>query len=60
MFVGREKEIRQIHSLIQSEGKCAAIIYGKRRIGKSTLIQNALSDYHGHIVSYECLNASYE
>ena len=60
MFVGREKEIRQIQSLIHSEGKSAALIYGKRRIGKSTLIQNALSDYHGHIVSYECLNASYE
>ena len=39
MFIGREKEL----ALLQQDyiGK-AAMVYGKRRVGKTTLIQKAL------------------
>lgn len=43
MFVGREKEL----ALLRQDyiGK-AVMVYGKRRVGKTTLIQKALESHH--------------
>ena len=55
MFIGREKEL----ALLQQDyiGK-AAMVYGKRRVGKTTLIQKALKSSSYRTVYFECLKGS--
>lgn len=51
MFIGREKEL----TLLQQDyiGK-AVMVYGKRRVVKTTLIQKALENCQHQTVYYEC------
>lgn len=51
MFIGREKEL----TLLQQDyiGK-AVMVYGKRRVGKTILIQKALENCQHQTVYYEC------
>lgn len=42
MFVGRTKELKELNDLITSKKSSIAVIYGRRRIGKSELIKKAL------------------
>lgn len=51
MFIGREKEL----TLLQQDyiGK-GVMVYGKRRVGKTTLIQKALENCQHQTVYYEC------
>ncbi|HRZ43356.1 MAG TPA: ATP-binding protein [Bacteroidales bacterium] len=42
MFVNREKEIFRIHSALARERSQLIALYGRRRCGKSTLLQQAL------------------
>ena len=37
MFVGREKELKQLNSAFSSQNKELGVIYGRRRIGKTKL-----------------------
>ena len=55
MFVGREKEL----ALLRQDyiGK-AVMVYGKRRVGKTTLIQKALESHHCPKVYFECLKGT--
>lgn len=55
MFIGREKEL----ALLQQDyiGK-AAMVYGKRRVGKTTLIQKALKSSSYRTVYFECLKGT--
>ncbi|MBI3534505.1 MAG: ATP-binding protein [Deltaproteobacteria bacterium] len=43
-FVGRQTEIHQLQRLVQSKKSSLAVIYGRRRIGKSSLIREAFKD----------------
>lgn len=43
MFVGRKKELAQIKSFLNEQYGCI-MIYGKRKIGKTTLITHALKN----------------
>lgn len=38
MFVGRDQEIDRLEALHSKKGSCISVIYGRRRIGKSSLI----------------------
>ena len=38
MFVGREKELKTLEDLYSKDGIGMTIIYGRKRIGKTTLI----------------------
>lgn len=38
MFVGRDQEIDRLEELHSKKGSCISVIYGRRRIGKSSLI----------------------
>ncbi len=38
MFVGREKELRKLENLYKKDAFEFAVIYGRRRVGKTTLI----------------------
>ena len=55
MFIGREKEL----VLLQQDyiGK-AVMVYGKRRVGKTTLIQKALDNCPYQTVYFECLKGT--
>ena len=58
MFLGRKSELKQIKNLINSNKKQALMIYGKRRVGKSALIIEALKDCNCKVIYYECLITS--
>ena len=44
MFIGREKELKILQDFYDKEGTSLTIIYGRRRIGKSTLINEFVKD----------------
>ena len=39
MFIGREKELKSLESVYEKDGFGMTVIYGRRRIGKTTLIR---------------------
>ena len=42
MFIGREKELSQLNVELSAwKRKTVVLVYGKRRVGKSTLIKEA-------------------
>ncbi len=44
MFIGREKELKSLESVYEKDGFGMTIIYGRRRVGKSTLIKEFVKD----------------
>jgi len=44
MFIGRERELAKLNEMYNSEKFECAIIYGRRRIGKTSLIQEFIKD----------------
>jgi uncharacterized protein len=44
MFVGRAAETHAIHALVQASGPKIAVLYGRRRIGKTSLIRSAIGN----------------
>lgn len=48
MFIGRKKELEELRGQFSAPGKRAVLIYGKRRVGKSTLIREAAKGLHPH------------
>ncbi len=59
MFIGREKELQLIGDILRKDSG-SMMIYGKRKIGKTTLIKKALGDHSDKFVYYECLKSSME
>ena len=58
MFVAREKEMQMINNFLSNGG--ALLVYGLRRVGKTTLIKKALADNKLDYVYFECQKASEE
>lgn len=58
MFVGREEEIKKIQSFLKKPG--SLLIYGLRRVGKTTLIKEAVKNTNRICIYYECQKASEE
>lgn len=61
MFLNREKETERIKEVVRmhkSHAK-AILVYGLRRVGKTSLIQNALSGYEGTVISYLAVEDTY-
>ena len=55
MFVGREKELKLINEFLSNKG--ALLVYGLRRVGKTTLINKAVIESKRPYVYFECLKA---
>ena len=55
MFVGRQDELLQIKSSLNNNSKNTIMVYGKRRVGKSALILEAIKDCKYKVIYYECL-----
>lgn len=60
MFVGREAELQQLTEVFAQPGKQAVMLYGRRRVGKSTLILEAIKNIACKVIYYECLMTSLE
>lgn len=43
-FIGRADELRKLNELYETEGFHMAVVYGRRRIGKSTLLTKFIQD----------------
>ena len=59
MFVGREEELKKLKSLLDLPS-ASVMIYGKRKVGKTTLIKEVLKSTLDKVVYYECLRAPME
>lgn len=44
MFIGREYELRELNTLYEKDSFQMPVIYGRRRVGKSTLIREFVKD----------------
>ena len=60
MFIGRTKELNELKVELLTNKKSAVLVYGKRRIGKSTLIKEAAKSFEGVIVNHLCVKTSFE
>lgn len=61
MFIGREKELVQLNAELSDwKRRTAALIYGKRRVGKSTLIREAAKSFNGIVIYYVCVSSTFE
>ena len=61
MFVGRERELKELRSdLTAWNRKSSVLIYGKRRVGKSTLIREAAMSFDGLVVNHQCGARTFE
>lgn len=57
-FIGREKELIQIKEKLNSDRSEALLVYGRRRVGKSELIKEALKDIECPVIHYVCRKSS--
>lgn len=53
-FIGRVEEIKLINNEILKNCQSNILIYGRRRIGKSYLINQVLNNYEGIKIYYQC------
>jgi hypothetical protein len=58
MFIGREKEISIIKNYLSKKG--ALLVYGLRRVGKTTLIKKAIENCNRTTIYFECQKADEE
>lgn len=58
MFVAREKELKIIDEFLSKKG--ALLVYGLRRVGKTTLIKKAIENSGKPYVYFECQKADEE
>lgn len=60
MFIGRSKEIEKLKEFFSNPRKKAALIYGKRRVGKSTLVQKVAENFDGVVINYLSIVAPFK
>lgn len=60
MFIAREKELSVLKQQLLQEKKTAVLVYGKRRIGKSTLITKASEDFDGTVINHLCVQSTFD
>ena len=54
MFYGRKTERKKLNKMFHTDGQMISLIYGRRRIGKSELIKQALKESELKSIYYEC------
>ena len=57
MFIGRKNEVEEIKSTLKNPGK-HVLIYGNRRVGKTTLAVESAKKIDALFISFECLKTS--
>lgn len=56
-FIGRKEELNTLSNLYNEKGLDGAIVYGRRRFGKTTLIKKSSESFKGIFIYYQCLKA---
>ena len=60
VFIGRERELAALTGELNDwTHRSAVLVYGKRRVGKSTLIRRAAESFQGIVVSHMCVSSTY-
>lgn len=59
-FVGRELELDKLNKMMNSDNLTFSLIYGRRRVGKSELIKQAMLNNSGNGIYYECKQVTEE
>lgn len=54
VFFGRVEELKEIKYALSKLNFEGILIYGRRRVGKTELINEAIQNYRGPIIRYEC------
>ena len=49
-FVNRKKELARLHALYESDEAELAVIFGRRRLGKTALVKESLKEYDDAIL----------
>ena len=57
-FVGRDRELAKLGRELDAGEQRNLLVYGRRRVGKSELIKQALLSYPGTAIYYECRQTS--
>lgn len=57
-FIGRIEELKKLSKIINSENFTAALIFGRRRVGKSELVKYSLKENNEVKIYYECKEVS--
>ena len=61
MFIGRQRELSALtEELSNWKKRTAVLVYGKRRVGKSTLIREAAKSFDGVVINYLCVTSTFE
>lgn len=60
MFVGRQRELNALTAELSNWKKTAILVYGKRRVGKSTLIKEAAKSFDGVVINHLCVTSTFE
>lgn len=61
MFIGRSRELEELNNSFSDwTRKTAVLIYGKKRVGKSTLIKEAAKSFNGVVINHLCISSSFE
>ena len=60
MFVGREKELQDLRRELSEDKGAAILVYGKRRVGKSTLVAEAARNFDGIVINHLCVSSTFE
>ncbi|MGN1381822.1 MAG: ATP-binding protein, partial [Eubacterium sp.] len=53
-FIGRSEELKKLNKMLAADGAQMALIYGRRRVGKSELVKQFLKDSGVKSIYYEC------
>lgn len=59
-FIGRKEELKKLNKVISSEEMSFALIYGRRRVGKSELVNQAIAKSKEKNLYYECKQVAQE
>lgn len=55
MFIGRERELKEINYYLSTPGFECIFIYSQRHMGKTSLIEKAIDNHEGKTIRYECI-----
>lgn len=59
-FIGRKEELKKLDKIIHTDEMIFALIYGRRRVGKSELVSQALAKSNMKNLYYECKQVAQE
>ncbi len=58
MFIGRKNELNEINDGIKNDRFESFLVYGRRRVGKTELINEGIKNSNYTIVAYECIKST--